>query len=143
VLIAVGLYIDSENSKFNIYKTEIKNKIEVNKDKKIDIEDDIKYLSQINIEYKKAYNSNESLKKAIKNLLSFIPNQITINKLVLDKYEVKIFGYIDSPKTYKLLLEPPLKSIFDKTKVGFTKIEEGKYLFSSYNKIKRVDNEKK
>jgi hypothetical protein len=62
---------------------------------------------------------------------------------VLNKYEVKIYGYIDSPKTYKLLLGPLLKSIFDKTRVGFTKIENGKYLFSSYNKIKRVNNEKK
>ena len=143
ILTAIGFYIDGKNSKFDLYKNEIKNKIEKNINKRKNIDKDIKYLLYIYKEYKKASLSNKSLKDAIKNLISFIPNQIIINRLVLNKYEVKIYGYIDSPKTYKLLLGPLLKSIFDKTRVGFTKIENGKYLFSSYNKIKRVNNEKK
>jgi hypothetical protein len=143
LLIGIGLYVDSENNKFNIYKSEIKDKIKQNEFKKVKLEKEIVYYKDVQHKYQNAYNSNKALKNAIKNLLSFIPDQIVINKMVLDKYEVKIYGYIDSPKTYKLLLEPPLKSIFDHTKVGFTKIEDGKYLFSSYNKIKRVKNEKK
>jgi hypothetical protein len=143
LLIGIGLYVESENNKFYIYKSEIKSKIEQNREKKIVLKKEIQYFKKIYREYKSTDNSNKSLKNAIKNLLSFIPDQIIINKMVLDKYEVKLYGYIDSPKTYKLLLEPPLKSIFDTTKVGFTKVEDGKYLFSSYNKIKRVKNEKK
>ena len=143
VLISLGLYLESKNSRFEYYKTEIKQKIENTKNKKLKLQKEIAFYKDINLKYKETIKANNSLKSGIRNLLSFIPDQIVINKMYLDKYKVNLFGYIDSPKTYKLLLEPPLKSIFDTTKVGFTKIEEGKYLFSSYNKIKRVDNEKK
>jgi len=143
LLIGFGLYIESENSKYTIYKADLEEKIKQLKDDKKSIKKDIDRYKKIYIEAKESYVDNEALKKGIKNLLSFIPDQIVINKMLLEKYEVKLYGYIDSPKTYKLLLEPPLKSIFDTTKVGFTKIDDEKYLFSSYNKIKRVNDEKK
>ena len=143
LLISVGLYLSGENSKFNIYKSEIRNKINSYKEKEKKIKDNIIYYKKVNRVFLEVDNSNKSLKSGIQNLLSLIPDQIILNKLILNKYEIKIYGYVDSPKTYKLLLDPPLKSIFDITKVGFTKIDDSKYLFSSYNKIKRVNNEKK
>jgi len=137
LLIGVGLYIDGENGKFNIYKVEYKEKIEQDKQKRLTLQ---KKINGYKLSYKKSKESsmaNNTLKTGLQNLLLFIPDEIKINKLQLDKYDVKIYGITDSPKTYKLLLEPPLKSIFDSTRVGFTKKDDGTYLFSSYNKIKR------
>lgn len=141
-LIGIGLYIESENNKYDMYKTDLINKIETNKKIKQALNKDILTIKEIYKKEQEVKLSNNSLSNGIKNLLSFIPDQIILNKMILGKYEIKLYGYIDSPKTYKLLLEPPLKSIFDTTKVGFTKIDDDKYMFSSYNKIKRVDHEK-
>ncbi len=142
LLIGVGLYLDGENSKFNIYKSELKEKI--NKNKKLK-EQLLQKIESYKLSYKKAKKTaiaNNTLKSGLQNLLLFVPDEIKINKMVLEKYQVKIYGITNSPKTYKLLLEPPLKSIFDTTKVGFTKKDDDTYLFSSYNTIKRIKHEK-
>ena len=141
-LLSVGLYLKNENSKFNFYKSEIEQKIKDIDNKKEQIIKEIKYYKYVHNQYKNINSANLKLKKGLANLFSLVPDQIVLNKIVLDKYEIKLYGITDSPKTYKLLLEPALKSIFDKSKVGFTKKENGKYLFSSYNKIKRVHHEK-
>jgi len=142
LLIVVGLYIDNKN---NLFESDLK----ALKEKNLKVVQKQKEIKQKIKEYlkeeragKSAYKINTSLKNGIKNLFSLVPNQIKINKLYLTKYKVDIYGETDSPKTYKLLLEPPLKSIFDKSKVGFTKKDENKYIFSSYNTIKRSEHEK-
>jgi len=143
ILIAIGLYLDHENGKFDSYKSQLQQKIKENEKVIKTLKSDINFYKKVNTKYKEIHQANTSLKNGISNLLSFIPDQIVLNKMILKKYEIKLYGYVDSPKTYKLLLEPPLKSIFDSSKVGFTKLEDGKYLFSSYNKLKRVDDERK
>jgi len=143
ILISVGLYLDYKNNRFESYKKQYEEKLELTQQRKKELEKKIDFYKEINIRSKEIQKANISLSTGIRNLLSFIPDQIVLNKMLLDKYEIKLYGYVDSPKTYKLLLEPPLKSIFDTSKVGFTKLEDNKYLFSSYNKVKRVDNEKK
>jgi len=142
VLLGVGLYLKSENSRFDIYKTEAKSKIDSLKENKLELVKEIKYIKFVHQKYQNTIKSNKNLQKGLENLFSMIPDQVSLNKIVLDKYEIKLYGVVDSPKTYKLLLEPPLKSIFDSSKVGFTKRDDGTYLFSSYNKIKRVHHEK-
>ncbi len=142
MLIVVALYIDKKNTLYKYDLTSLKEKNLKIVQKQKEIKKDIKeYLVEDNIA-KRAYSSNNSLERGLRNLFALVPNQIKINKLYLTKYEVKIYGETDSPKTYKLLLEPPLKSIFDKSKVGFTKKDEKSYLFSSYNTIKGVKVEK-
>jgi len=112
----------------------------------VDIETFKKKIKLLNKEKSFAKNvetSNKLLEESLKNFFELIPEQITLNKIIIDKNSLTIFGITPSKDIYNLLLAPPLKSIFDITKVGFTKIDDSKYLFSSYNKIKRVDNEKK
>ncbi len=142
LLVAVGLYIDRKNRLFDEdlknYKTMV---TEISTEKK-NIKKEINKYLQAHRSMVETKKFNKSIENGIKNLFSLIPDQIKINKLYLKKYEVKIFGETDSPKTYKLLLEPPLQSIFDKSKVGFTKKGENNYIFSSYNYIKRLENEK-
>ena len=141
-LVAVGIYFKTKNAQLSYEKEVINSKIqELKKEEKekLKIINLYKRSYELSVEAKK---SNNLLKSGLQNLLSFVPDQIVLTKMIFDKYEVKLFGYTDSPQTYKLLLEPPLKSIFDITKVGFTKVNENKYLFSSDNKIKRAENEK-
>ena len=142
LLIVFGLYIDRKNTLFEYDLSILKEKnLKVIQNQK-EIKNQIKEYLRKDRVAKMAYHSNNSLARGLKNLFALVPNQIKINKLYLTKYEVKIYGETNSPKTYKLLLEPPLKSIFDNSKVGFTKKDDNRYIFSSYNTIKRVKDEK-
>ena len=137
----LGFYLKYTNSNFQNIEKNYQTKIEEIKKEKKKINKDInEYLQIVNLE-KKAKKANIALKNGLKNFFVLIPDQIKINKLYLTKYEVKIYGETDNPQTYKLLVEPPLKSIFDNTKVGFTKISDNRYKFSSYNQIKGVKHE--
>jgi len=142
-LIGFGLYIEKENKIFQTSLDELKVKIQTVKDDIDRQKSIIKDYKLANIKNLEMVNSNKRLKNGIKNIFLLIPDQIQINKLLLNKYDIKIYGKTNLPKTYKLLLEPPLKSIFDSSRVGFTKINDSEYLFTSHNKIKREKNEKK
>ena len=142
LLIFLGLYIDRKNRYFEDDLKGIKQKIILTIKEKQKIQKEIDTLMKIHNYIKSANKSNHNIKQGLINFFSLIPDQIKINKLYMTRYELKIYGKTDSPKTYKLLLEPPLKSIFDSSKVGFTKENNSTYLFSSYNFIKRVEDEK-
>ena len=137
-----GLYLNNQNTNFDA-------RLKMQEGKLSDIQEIIEKNKAIIKDYKIAIlqdkevkRNNLLIKNGIQNIFLLIPNQITIVNLHLDKYSVRIDGVTDTPKTYKLLLEPPLKSIFDSSKVGFTKINNNKYLFTSFNKIKRRASEK-
>ncbi len=84
---------------------------------------------------KEVTEANRVLKESIQNMFDLIPDQITLTKVVMQKESLYLKGYTDSKESYKLLLEPPLKSIFTQTKVKFTKGEEGKTVFESFSTI--------
>jgi len=136
-----GLFLDTKNKNFGNELVDLKTKISnIDNDKK-KIKKDIENIMDIQKSYKLSLARNNSIKSGLKNLLSLIPDQIKIKKLYMTQTELKIYGLLDSPKTYNLFLKPALKSIFDKSKVGFTK-RENDYLFSSYNQLKEVKHEK-
>ncbi len=141
ILFFSGLYLDNINKSFKNKLIDYKHKIVALKFNEKEINSQISQYIDIVKQKKRAMQVNQSLKNGLKNFFTLIPDQIKINKIYMTKYQVKIYGYTNNPKTYKLLLEPPLKSIFDKTKVGFTKVSKDKYLFSSYNEIKGIHNE--
>jgi len=142
VMLSFGMYLDFKNKNFNNYVTDYKNKILLLNKEKEKVSQKISNYKKIHKSYLISKKTNSSIKNALKNLFMLITNQIQINKIYMSKNELKIYGITDSPKTYKLLLEPSLKSIFDKSKVGFTKKGENEYLFSSYNTIKGIKDEK-
>ncbi len=84
-------------------------------------------------------SANVALKESMQNLFDLIPDQITLTRVVMDKNELYIKGYTRSRESYKLLLEPPLKSIFTRTEVKFYKAPDGRLVFESRNTI--ADNE--
>ncbi len=93
---------------------------------------------------KKALNnevrsSNALLKESIKNLFDLVPDQITLNEVAMKKDALFIKGFTPTKDSYKLLLEPPLKSIFNESKVTFSfNSKIGKYQFESMNTINEL-----
>ena len=77
--------------------------------------------------------SNRALKESMQNLFDLIPDQITLIKVVMKKNELYLKGYAASKDAYRLLLEPPLKSIFTKSMVKFEKDAKGCLVFESRN----------
>ena len=85
--------------------------------------------------HKEVLSANNVLKESIQNMFDLIPDQITLQKVIMEKNSLYLKGYTDTTESYKLLLEPPLKSIFTQTKVKFSKDESGKIFFESFSSI--------
>ena len=83
---------------------------------------------------------NSLIKDSIKNLLDLIPDPITLNKFLLDKNSLIIYGVTPTKDVYNLLMLPPLESIFAKTQTIFYQMPNGWYKFKSINTLK-ADNE--
>ena len=83
---------------------------------------------------------NSLIKDSIKNLLDLIPDPITLNKFLLKKNSLVIYGITPTKDVYNLLMLPPLESIFSNTKTIFYQMPNGWYTFKSINTLK-ADNE--
>ena len=79
--------------------------------------------------------SNLVLKNSINNLFDLIPDQITLNKVFMEKNSLTLYGEAPSKNSYNMLLAPPLKSIFDESQVKFFLKKKGWYSFVSTNQI--------
>ena len=55
---------------------------------------------------------NSILKESIENLFDLIPEQITLNKIQMEQYQLTLYGTTPSKQIYAFLLEVPLRSIF-------------------------------
>ena len=79
---------------------------------------------------------NSLIKDSIKNLLDLIPDPITLNKFLLKKNSLVIYGITPTKDVYNLLMLPPLESIFSNTKTIFYQMPNGWYKFKSINTLK-------
>ncbi|EAK0414281.1 hypothetical protein YY92_06025, partial [Campylobacter fetus] len=59
------------------------------------------------------YSSNNILKKSLHNLFDLVPDAITLNDVYIDTNSLIVKGLTPTKDVYKLLLEAPLKSIFN------------------------------
>jgi len=90
--------------------------------------------------YENIQIKNSVIKTSIKNLLDLIPDPITLDKFLLSKNELVIYGITPTKDVYNMLMLPPLESIFESTTTYFYELPNGWYKFKSINKIK-ADNE--
>jgi hypothetical protein len=81
------------------------------------------------------YANNIVLKDSMKNLFDLVPDKITLNKVIMDKNSLIIYGTTPTKDTYNFLLAAPLKSIFHTSDTIFYLTSEGWYNFVSTNKI--------
>lgn len=81
------------------------------------------------------YANNTILKDSMKNLFDLVPDQITLNKVLMEKDALIIYGVTPTKDTYNFLLAAPLKSIFHTSNTVFYLTQDGWYNFVSTNKI--------
>ena len=87
------------------------------------------------------YANNIVLKDSIKNLFDLVPDQITLNKVIMKKNSLVIYGVTPTKDSYNFLLAAPLKSIFQTSNTIFYLTNKGWYNFVSTNKIINPEGE--
>ena len=136
VLIGFGLYLYIKSSTYAEELAEVKASNNILSQSVIGYEKEIKIFKMQELLDKEIKSSNQLLKNSIKNLFDLVPDQIVLTKVVMQKESLDLEGTTPTKDTYRLLLEPPLKSIFNSSKVNFKfNAYIGKYEFKSLNTI--------
>lgn len=89
--------------------------------------------------------SNLYVKNSLKNLLDIVArtDAISLESVEQDENNLKIIGVTPTKSMFALLLETPLKSIFDESNTSYYPLQSGGYKFISINKkFPRSDNER-
>ncbi|MBK1971427.1 hypothetical protein [Campylobacter sp. TTU_617] len=81
------------------------------------------------------YAQNLYTKESLKNILDMViqTNAITLDSLEQNKYSLKLSGVTPTKEMFILLLETPLKSVFDESHTNYYKLNNGWYRFISIN----------
>lgn len=91
-------------------------------------------------------DSNASLQDSIIRFFNLVPKQILLTDMLIEKDSLVLKGITPSIEIYKNLLEAPLKSIFNVTKVDFYKTLNTWTNFVSVNKkedrVERLHDQK-
>ena len=82
---------------------------------------------------------NLMLKDSIINLFEMIPEQITLNKIQMEQYQLTLYGTTPSKQIYTFLLEVPLRSIFNQSRADFYFLSNGWYNFVSVSKLNQEE----
>ncbi|MCL9823118.1 hypothetical protein [Helicobacter colisuis] len=84
-------------------------------------------------------NQNAMLKESVENLFDLIPEQITLNKVQMEQYQLVLYGATPSKQIYTFLLEVPLRSIFHQSRADFYLLPNGWYNFVSVSKLNKEE----
>ncbi|ARJ56052.1 hypothetical protein [Campylobacter cuniculorum] len=78
---------------------------------------------------------NQAIKESLRNLFSIVvkTDGITLDNVEQDKNSLKITGVSPTKEMFALLLETPLKSIFDETHTSYYQLSNGWYRFININ----------
>ena len=126
------------------YFMEKNTQIAINKQKEL-LEHIKQYQAMQLIENKKVQfgsdisKQNELLVESISNLFDLIPEQITLNKIQMEKYQLNLYGTTPSKQVYTFLLEVPLRSIFNQSRADFYMLPNGWYNFVSISKLQKEE----
>ncbi|MFQ6341899.1 hypothetical protein [Campylobacter sp. VTCC 70190] len=79
---------------------------------------------------------NQIIKESLKNLFDIIvkTDSITLESLEQEDYSLKLIGVTPTREMFALLLETPLKSIFDESNTSYYRLNNGWYRFVSISK---------
>lgn len=136
-LIGFGIYINYKSS-FYIKMLEERSLNNDKLKKKVhDLKSDIQIINMQKELFDEVTSTNLLLKESVKNLFDLVPDQITLTNVIMEKDSLVLKGYAISKESYMLLLEPPLKSIFDESKVTFSTNERGFFQFVSKNSMQK------
>ncbi|MBX0517611.1 hypothetical protein I9437_03705 [Campylobacter jejuni] len=79
---------------------------------------------------------NQIVKESLRNLFDIIvkTDNITLESVEQDEYSLKLIGVTPTREMFTLLLETPLKSIFDQSYTTYYHLDNGWYRFVSISK---------
>ncbi|MCW1332116.1 hypothetical protein OLP47_04920 [Campylobacter jejuni] len=82
------------------------------------------------------YIQNQAFKNSLKNLFDIIvkTDGITLESVEQEKNSLKLIGVTPTKEMFALLLETPLKSIFDQSFTTYYRLNNGWYRFISISK---------
>jgi hypothetical protein len=136
-LIGFGLFINYKSSFYiKMLQEYTKNNDNLTKQTH-DLKSDLQIIKMQKELYDEVTSANLLLKESVKNLFDLVPDQITLTDVVMEKDSLVLKGYAISKEAYTLLLEPPLKSIFDDSRVTFSTNERGFFQFVSKNSVQK------
>ena len=136
-LVGFGIYINYKSSFYIKMLEESDSNNEVLSKKVHAIKSDIQIFNMQKELYQEVTSTNTMIKESIKNLFDLVPDQITLTDVVMERDSLLLKGYAISKETYSLLLEPPLKSIFDESRVSFSINQRGFFEFISKNNMQK------
>lgn len=86
--------------------------------------------------------SNAQIEKVIKNLFGFVveSGSIRLEHMYISEDTLQLKGITPTKELFALLIQTPLKSIFDECTVSFYPLKNGWFKFTSTNKSMREDN---
>ena len=86
--------------------------------------------------------SNAQIEKIIKNLFGFVieSNSIRLEHMYMSEDTLRLKGITPSKEIFALLIQTPLKSIFDECSVSYYPLKNGWFKFTSINTSVREDN---
>ena len=135
-LLMFGGYLRYKSS---LYRDDFLNVQESNKamsQSVMSYEKEFKIIKMQNTLAQDVSGSNKLLKNSIKNLFDLVPDQIVLHKVVMEKELLNLEGTTPTKDTNRLLLEPPLKSIFQSSRVTYQfNSGIGRYEFKSVNSV--------
>ena len=105
-------------------------------------------LYEILIEQNKlarAFNTqNEAIKQSLKNLFDMVikTDSITLQSVEQNENSLKLIGTTPTREMFAMLLETPLKSIFDQSSTSYYRLDNGWYRFVSLSKNLGALNER-
>ncbi len=109
-------------------------------EQKIDKKDAyIEYLLRQKSLGEEVYARNILLKESMKNLFDLVPDKITLNRVIIKKDSLIMYGRTPTKDTFNFLLSAPLKSIFSTSNTMFYLTKNGWYNFVSTNQITTTD----
>ncbi len=77
--------------------------------------------------------TNVALLKSVQNLFNLVPKDISLDEVILEKNSLTLRGITPTKEMFSLLLEAPLRSIFDSSKTTYYPLKNGWYRFVSIN----------
>ena len=134
-LLAYGIYLYARASSFGSDIEQLREE-NINLSNGVNsLKSELRLLQTQAVLSQKVLKSNHLVANSIKNLFNLVPDQIVLSKVIMKRDSLRLEGLSSTKDAYRLLLEPPLKSIFDESSVKFkfdSKI--GSYKFVSINK---------
>ncbi len=122
------LYMSIQTEENLARKKDYQNKIAQLEAEFVTSRSDVNFTQQVQ-------SQSDRISKSIANLFDLTPDQITLHSVEMKKDMLTLKGVTPSKEIYNFLLEAPLRSIFNESRVDFFPLANGWYNFVSVSRL--------